>query len=848
MIKVSNRKTIANLSRKSLKANRIRNIVAVLAIALTAILFTALFTVGGSLMKSMQESTMRQVGTSAHGGYKFLTQEQYDAVCADPKVKDISYNIIVGFAENQELSKTNTEIRYSEEKAAKWGFTVPTTGRLPESGMEVATNTAVLDALGVSHEIGETVPLEFTAKGEKHSDDFTLCGFWEADIAMPANQVFVSREYSDQVASVITTPLYELPEGYDQSYYAGTINPEIWFSSSWNIEGQMNALSERCGFDTQYVNQGANWAYATVNVDAQMLAFMIAFLLLVGISGYLIIYNVFYLSVSKDIRFYGLLKTIGTTGKQLKRIVRRQAFSLCLWGIPLGLLCGYGCGRLIMPAVMVGTNMKDTYSISASPLIFIGSAVFALLTVWISCIRPSRLAAKVSPVEAVRYTGAESKSKRKVKKSTTVTPRSMAFANLSRDKKKTILVVLSLSLSLILLNGTYTIVRGFDMEKFLENTVVTDYLVTDASVLNTNSTRDNFEGVTPTVMESIKALPGLECMGSTYMHESSHTLTDKAKQNALAIIEENEELLPKPYCNQDVQMLTEKGIIYSNIYGASKSLFNKLELAEDTALDAEQFLSGNYVIATAFFEDGTDRYYDVGDKVTIDFDNGNTKEYEVIAIGDIPRALGPRYGNYIDVNFALPEQEYLKQIGDTQPLCTAFNIDDEHLADTETWIHNYCENVEPTLDYESRDIYVQEFHNAEMMFTVVGGVLSFILGLIGILNFVNAEITSIIARRQELAMLQSVGMTGKQLRKMLVSEGLIYAGTTILFTVTLGSVLSYLAVEGIAHDIWFFTYHFTLTPVLICIPLLLAVAVLVPAAAHNSFVKQSVVERLREAE
>lgn len=848
MMKVSNRKTIANLSRKSLKANRIRNIVAVLAIALTAILFTALFTVGGSLVKSMQESTMRQVGTSAHGGYKFLTQEQYDAVCTDSEVKDISYNIIVGFGENPELAKTNTEIRYTEEKAAKWGFTLPTTGSLPESGMELATNTAVLDALEIPHELGETVHLEFTAKGQKHSDDFTLCGFWEADVAMPSNQVFVSREYCDQVASVITTPLYELTEGYDQSYYAGTINPEIWFSSSWDIEGQMNALSERCGFDTQYVNQGANWAYATAEVDVQMLALMIAFLLLVGLSGYLIIYNVFYLSVSKDIRFYGLLKTIGTTGKQLKRIVRRQAFSLCLWGIPLGLLCGYGCGRLIMPAVMGGTNMKDTYSISVSPLIFIGSALFALLTVWISCIRPSRLAAKVSPVEAVRYTGPESKSKRKVKKSTTVTPRSMAFANLSRDRKKTILVVLSLALSMILLNSTYTIVHGFDMEKYLQHMVVTDFLVTDASVLNTNSTRDNFEGVTPTVMESIKELPGLERMGNTYMHESIHTLSDKARENAMTIVEKNEDLLPLPYSEADINMLTEEGTMISKIYGVSESLFDTLELAEDTSLDTEQFLSGNYVIATAFFEDGTDRYYDVGDKVTIDFNNGNTKEYEVLAIGDIPRVLGPRYGNFIDVNFTLPEEEFLNQVGDMQPLCMGFNIDDAHLSDTETWINSYCENVEPTLDYESRDIYVQEFHNAEMTFTVVGGVLSFILGLIGILNFVNAEITSIIARRRELAMLQSVGMTGKQLRKMLVSEGLIYAGTTVLFTISLGSLISYFAVEGIAHDIWFFSYHFTLTPVLICIPILLAIAILVPAAAHHSFVKQSVVERLREAE
>lgn len=125
------------------------------------------------------------------------------------------------------------------------------------------------------------------------------------------------------------------------------------------------------------------------------------------LSGYLIIYNIFYISVNGDIKFYGLLKTIGTTNKQLKRIVRCQAFLLALIGIPVGLAVGYGISALIVPMVLSITSIEDNI-MSISPLIFIGSGIFTLITVWISCIKPCKLVSRISPVEATRYTAVSS--------------------------------------------------------------------------------------------------------------------------------------------------------------------------------------------------------------------------------------------------------------------------------------------------------------------------------------------------------------------------------------------------------------------------------------------------------
>ena len=124
-------------------------------------------------------------------------------------------------------------------------------------------------------------------------------------------------------------------------------------------------------------------------------------------TGYLIIYNIFQISVAGDIRFYGLLKTIGTTPRQLKRIIRQQALLLCLIGIPAGLLLGYGIGAVLVPVVLRSTQLGvGITTISTSPVIFVGSVLFALLTVLLSCSKPGKMAAKVSPVEATKYTDA----------------------------------------------------------------------------------------------------------------------------------------------------------------------------------------------------------------------------------------------------------------------------------------------------------------------------------------------------------------------------------------------------------------------------------------------------------
>ena len=442
---VKNRKCIRKLSLKSLYANRRRNLIAIFAIALTTLLFTSMFTIVLSLNASYETYQFRQVGGYAHGTFKDVSPEQAERIAAHPKVKAAGVRKVIGITAEGVFAKIPAEISYMDANCTKWSYATPTTGRMPESGKEVAMDTAALQLLGVTPELGAEVTVSYSITDKDQTaftvtDTFTLVGYWDYDELMPVHYINISRDYADDIeAQAVKTGLQP---------FRTDLN--VMMASSTNIQGQMEQVDTDLGYtwdsytDPNSVRIGVNWGYTSSQLesklDPELVIAIAAFLLLVIFTGYLIIYNIFQISVVGDIRFYGLLKTIGTTPRQLKRIIRQQALLLCLIGIPAGLLLGYGIGAVLVPVVLHSIQLDTGITtISTSPVIFLGSMLFALLTVLLSCSKPGKMAAKVSPVEATKYTDVmQTKKKRRSIRGAKL--HQMAFANLGRNKKKTVLV------------------------------------------------------------------------------------------------------------------------------------------------------------------------------------------------------------------------------------------------------------------------------------------------------------------------------------------------------------------------------------------------------------------------
>ncbi len=155
---------------------------------------------------------------------------------------------------------------------------------------------------------------------------------------------------------------------------------------------------------------------------------------------------------------------------------------------------------------------------------------------------------------------------------------------------------------------------------------------------------------------------------------------------------------------------------------------------------------------------------------------------------------------------------------------------------------------EPEMGYESRGKYSANYQQFQSTFWIVGGSLSFIIGLVGVLNFINGEVTTIISRRRELAMLQSIGMTGKQMKQMLILEGVLTVGMALILAALLNLGVFFGIMPVIENLFWYFKQNFTMAMILAAFPVLLLLGTGIPALVYRQAAKKSIVERLRESD
>jgi putative ABC transport system permease protein len=896
MIKVSNGSCVRRLGFRSMKAARARNAVAALAIALTTALFTSLFTIAASINYSYQQENFRRAGGDAHGTLKNITWEQAEQLRQDPLVQDSWCRLFVGMPHDPPFNKSHVEVSYIEPNGAPHYFCSPTEGALPREGTdEAATDTHVLALLGVEPRVGAqfTMPITLddgTAHPRAIERTFTLSGWWTYDSAIPANNVLLPRSAAEEICA--------LSNG-EQNSMTGVWNLDVMFKSAAGIRENLGAVLGNHGYQYTeagaegYLDIGVNWGYTREQLagsfDPVTFAAIAAILLLIIFTGYLIIYNVFQISVANDIQFYGLLKTIGVTGRQLRRMIRQQALLLSLAGIPAGLLVGFVIGNRLTPAIMAHLSYKNAF-VSFNPWIFIGAAAFSLLTVSLSCARPGRIAARVSPVEAARYAeGGRQPGKKGGKRAARAgaagasLPK-MAWANLGRSRSKTAVTIVSLTLAVVLMDLVYTFANGFDMEKYLSDQVAADFVLGHADYFQvTAGFRSANQALPEETIAQVSAQGGITGGGRVYGQEQSIQV-----------------LLPEEYFRQDYGRLYSEEVLDSfvasqehtgggvvvgiaQLYGLEDFILGKINVLEGdiTPLSdpSQNAVAAVYSTNEHGEIDEDANCFQVGDTVTlryveewvhIDADTGEElsaeeiearwaqgeadyvpraksyreKRYTVCARVSIPRALTYRYSTLGASGLAMGAGLFKQDTGMNSVMLYAFNTAEESNAAMEDFLKKYTESIQPICGYESKQSKIAEFEGFRDMFLVMGGTLAGIIGLVGVLNFINAVLTGILARKRELAMLQSVGMTGRQMNTMLAYEGLYYTMLSAALSLALSAALGPLA-GSICSGLWFFTYRFTVLPVLAVIPLFLVLGILIPLLAYRSVNRLTIVERLR---
>ena len=810
---VKNSPCIWKLSFKTLRKSMVRNIVAVLAIALTTLMITSVISVAFSFRTASNELNSRMIGCAADAYFDELSEEEVANLQANSRIRKTGRELRVGMCNEGPFDKKPVELVCLDETSAAWHYMSLEAGEMPKEKDEIVLDRACLTALNLPDEIGTTVTLPYISgagetKGQRVFGEFRLSGIAAGNALSTKQFALCSEEYAKEAG-------YRL---------------RINLTAKGNVTKLMElGMSSEPGFyKDPFKTQTGVDSYIYIGL----------FLVLIAASGYLIIYNIFQISVVNDISYYGLLKTIGVTGKQLKKMVRIQSLLLCIVGIPLGIGLGTMVGSFLSPTVLQSTIFSAVSdSFSYSPLIWVISAVFALITVRISCSKPGRIAASIAPVEAFKYSEVKVDTRNHKKSSGLL---GMAARNMSRNKKKTVLVFLSMALPVVILSLGLSFANNMSFEK---------YYTSDFAFKVSNSQFYHYEipqaenGKVPDFVsdrdiEAIDSQFHFERTGSAYTTAGIPTAGD----------------------NRFVVMTGVDEALYSTIEvveGDIAPLFDPSSHAiaiNENGTDVENVKVGDHITLDYAVVD----YYDTrtGEKLkeseigTIPVDylkvdkKSNKVDYTICARVKLPYDLYIGYMFLDSYSMVLPyEQLKNDAAGNVYRYMAVFDTPDVNkVSAAEDPIREYCEKN--GLEYRSDKTEREEFQGFENMISRVVISLCVVLFLIGILNFANAVITGITTRSHEFAVLKAIGMTDHQQERVLVTEGGFYCLGSILIGTIVYTIMHFPFVRMFA-DLEYVDPKYSLLPMGMVAVIFLILGGLIPYFVYLVVSRKTVVERLR---
>lgn len=865
MYSTRNKKCMLKLAKKDFLKNRTRNIVAVLAMILTTVLFATLTTTGVGAYESVQLTLQKQKGSKADADIRYMTEEQFEKLSKDERVDFVGLRRPIGFLSNAKTH--NIELDYMDSIEQELTFSVPTLGCAPTKENEIATTDRALESLGIKPKVGAEVEIEFELRNQIHQYKMVVSGIWETPNSQ-TSLMLVSDKFMQENEEIF-------PYTFDKDrQYAGTYFSDIALKNTNNMEEQLQNIVLSLGGNPEDANAENYIAYAVNRITnpemtVSVLIIGLVFALLFVFAGYLLIFNIFEISVLRDVQKYGLLKTIGTTQKQIKFLVRIQTLWLLLIALPCGLLIGYFLGKAILPfAIGFITNEYSNLSVEVSPniIIFLGAAVFTIFTVLVSVRKPINIISKISPMEALRYSEKTEKSK-KIKHTKKIFVWRLALSNVKRRKKRSVFIVISMTLCCMLFNSTLIIVNSIDIEKALKEQCAADVVIANGNTFNNiKGYIHHTDRLDENIVELVEDQFDIEDKGLIYKNTLddrnvtidyglTYDKADLVKEDGKAGIMVEQYYIPLGYDDFPV----------CNVYGCNENVFqrcNFLKIADDISVAElyQKLEEGNYVVEAVRKKQGQssvnmeDFQCEIGDKIKVRSNGEEERELEVIAQMsvtsteyEVPNVTTGITAVGGDAPMFYISENTFKNIYEKPSLMSfSFNVDKEELVPIMEQIDKLVEQKEGEIGCSSVIMLRNSLSGIKNTVYIIGGFISVILGMSGFINFINLMITNIITRKKEYAVMQSIGMTTKQLIRLIVNEGLLYALSSAVLGIVLSVLVGGTMIKIICNAIWFMTYKLLLWSAITLSVVTIILSGVIPVIVFKSFNKESIVEKIRK--
>lgn len=831
MLKNNNSAIITRMAKHSLVSNKKRNGVMIFAIFLSAFLLFTVLTVGETWLHMQRIQNIRMRGgdfdAMIYGGF---TEKQKEICENNPEIATVGIEGMAGWAVKSENDSTlhstfiwadNISWKVLHKPAVEW-----VKGNYPQKDNEVMTTKDALEDCGLGNlDVGDSFTLTYADNNGEHTKKFIISGLWGG--------------YGDTKIFYVTKSFFEQSGFTIESVGRGFLY--VKFKSSIVTDKVQSELEEKLELGSK---QRFLITSETSN-SVQILLGMVGLVLVICFNAYLLIYNILYLSVSGNIRYYGLLQTIGMTKRQVYQLVKRQMLMVGSIGTGLGLMGGIITAFWLIPSIVktLGIRQNDI-EIIFHPRIFLLCIVLVGITVYFGSRKPAKLAVKVSPVEALGYRPVSGKKvSHKTGKGKIIWR--MAWEQLNKDKKKTAIVILALGtclsfflcmVTLIESQGPRTIVRGYmDSDIVIKNDTMQMEQqekwkpLMDQSFLKQLEERDGVKEIHPIVNSEI-VIP----LESDFMEEWMRRFYD------VWMTESYSEKIKLDY-----QKHPEK--CYSFLVGIDQSQFQYLNATLEKPIDEKEFLEGKTcIIYGNSIELNTKQI--TGQEISF-YSYGDKKRTAQLTIQGITE--DSYYADLLGMAPTLIVSDTFVKGFERNPYVSkvAISYEEEFDETTENNILQLMKESPYQRDFssDSKIKEMKEVSKAQGNMMGIGMGITFILAFIGIMNYVNTSVGNVQSRQKEFSIMESIGMSPKQVRHLLLQESLLFAGGSVLFTMTVGMGVTYYLYQSMNY--MRIDFEVPVLPLVLSIVLVMAVCSLIPLAAYwNLERKKSVVERIREFE
>ena len=793
-------KTLTNLVKGNLKSSKAKSVLICITIMLTTMLLTSVGIICNNWLKTNKAATIEYSG-SFEGIYKRVNKDKLDIIKNNASIDQYGIYKAIGTSQYED---SNLGLIYADNTIKNMANIKFEDGNMPEKENEIAIESGYLNLLNNGAKIGDKIKLSYESlsTGEIKEKEFILSGILQtSDIskAQKSYSAIISKSYFVSE---------EVDENTKYNVYINIVKPKKLTADE--VKESILSIAKNMGIEEYDVRINTDYINAS-NPDPQVIAGGIIVALIIILSSMLVIYSIFYVSVINKVHEYGKLRAVGATKRQIRKIILREGFILSCISIPLGIAIGYLIGQVVILKAL----KMDRYGVGGMNIfIAIGVAVITVISVLLSLLKPMKMACNISPVEAMRYDGNDSKQKKR-KGYEEINLKKITFANLSRNKKRTVITLLSLSLSGILFIVASTIMNCMNPENMAKDHSLGDITVYldnyDWNEDGSNNLYD-IQANNPLGKEMCERLENIPGVKKINMEKSAWASIDiGAGEKNLEDIQG----FDKEFYDELSEHLVEGEINKEALESGEGLVYTHPSYAKEFGIKV-----GSTQVITIY--DGKDSY---------------KKEFTVLALVDIGGA-----------SIRIPESVMDSLIKTDTTIRVGLEVKKDMLKSVEEEIKNITDNDE-YLSYGTLEDSIETYKKSMAITSVLIYSLVIIIGVIGLMNLINTMITSIITRKRELGILQAIGLSDKQLVKMLQIEGLFYTVGTLLITLTLGNILGYIAViifrnTGASYAI----YDYPLTQTIIMIVAITLVQILITYMVTNNFKKDSLVDRIRYSE